>query len=253
MARLFTFLAFFFYLYSTQFVFVPGHVGTRALMGVIGFVLFYIRFQKRQIDKRIVRNFKYILRILLPIPIVSILTMLVNLTNDFEFVKYFFSISLMFFASYFVCCLLKYSGQTDFYEIVDLLKNVVLVQLAIAFVAFIIPPIKDLIIGLQIWSDSDNFEKTVSVRLIGLGSSFFGAGITHAFCLTLIAYKMLTKRLSGWGMTKEVFAYLFILFIGLFMSRVSVLGLSTSFALFLFTKRVWIRNRVSTLIPSILT
>ena len=248
------FFLLYFYVFSTQFVFIPGHLGTRVLIGVLGLMFFFIRILNNGINIRIKKNAISYIILLFPIALFSIITMVANGTSDAEFVKYGISMTIVFFASYFVSMRLILERRYDIYSIIDLLKYVVLLHLTIAMCAFIIPPMKTVIVGIQALdlerrSDSDY---VLAARLVGLGPSFFVAGIVYIYTLILLTYKFLYKKMSSFEITKDVLAFLFIILFGIFTSRMTVVGILLSIILILFTRRKKMQNKWRQLLPSVL-
>ena len=107
----------FFYLYSVQFVFVPGHIGTRALLGIFGFFFLIANLLSHKVDKIIRSRIKMFFCSLIPIVIMSFITMLINGTKDAEFVKYFFSMTLILCGAYLIYRILKKLGLYNLYNI----------------------------------------------------------------------------------------------------------------------------------------
>lgn len=253
MKRFISFILLFFYIYSTQFVFIPGSIGTRAIMGVLGFCSFIINFRCIKNNKYLLSRLKKIIQALIPIPVIALFSLLINSSGDFEFVKYFVSIILIFFASYFVIINLKKNKIYNLFDLINFFSYVVFAQLIISIVAFLFPGIKEFLMSVQVWDGDEQWlGETVSVRLVGLGASFFGAGITNSFCLLLITYEMLHKKLSKYEIIKELLLFLFILLFGIFMARTTVIGLFLSLFLIVVTKRKYIVNKWTAVFPTLL-
>lgn len=245
----------FFYLYSVQFVFVPGHIGTRALIGILGLFYLWLDIVNHRLSKPIrVRTIKYF-KALIPIVIMSLVAMGINGTGDAEFVKYLFSMILIFCGAYYIFIVLFRFGKYNLYGLIDIIKYVVIAQMVISLAMFFIPSVRTAIMDIQVMTiggSEKTIEQTLAVRLVGFGSSFFGAGIINAFCLCMMSYKILTKKMTASRMTIEIFEYLFILLMGIFMSRITIAGLLMSLVMIIYARRSNVANGLKKLLPAFL-
>lgn len=252
--KIFYIFLFYFYIFSTQFIFVPGHLGTRVLIGIIGMSCFSIYMSRNKISRRLKYNLITIIMSLVPIAFLSALTMIINGSMDAEFIKYFFSMIIVFFASYFVAETVLSDKKNDIFYIIDLIKYVSLLHLVIALCAFLMPSLKNFIVDIQAYdyksrSDSDYI---FAARLVGLGPSFFVAGIVYCCTLVLMTYKFMFKKMSSREVTTDVCAYLFIILFGIFTSRMTIMGLLFSILLVFFTKRRDRQNKWKKVLPAAL-
>lgn len=254
MIKIADFFLLFFYVFSTQFIFVPGNLGTRVLIGVWGMYSLFIHHNDDKFKNRTIRNFRKYLLYLVPLIIFSILTMIINGTSDFEFIKYSISMILVFFASYYVANRLIVNSKYNIFSVIDLLKYVVIVHLLISICAFVFLPFQDVIIGIQALklNERSDYDYILSARLVGLGPSFFVAGIIYCCTLVLITFKLLFMKMSSFEITKDVISFLFIILFGVFTSRMIILGLALSILLFVFSKRKTRQNTWKVFFPVLL-
>lgn len=75
------------------------------------------------------------------------------------------------------------------------------------------------------------------IRLMGFGGFFFGAGIINSIALILIVFLLLEKRNTNIEKIVLKFCYIFILLVGLLISRTTVLGFILSIFYYFFTVR----------------
>ena len=245
----------FFYLYSVQFVFVPSHIGTRALIGLLGLFCLWLDMVNHRLSQPIRVRIRKFFIALIPIVVMSLVTMGINGTGDIEFVKYFFSMALIICGAFFIFVVLFRFGKYNLYDLIDILKYVVIIQMIISLAMFFEPSVRDSIMNIQVLTISGSekiVEQTLAVRLVGLGSSFFGAGIINAFCLCMMSFKMLTRKMTACRMTLELFEYLFILLMGIFMSRITVVGLLMSLVMIIYARRIYVANGLKKLLPAVL-
>lgn len=226
--------ALFFYLYSVQFVFVPGNIGTRPLMGLIGLFVFFYDLTHNRIPNCIFRRACIYFRYLLYVAMISVFTMILNGSGDAEFVKYFISMSLVYFSCYYVTKILKRHEKYNFNDLIDLLEFIVLIQLLLSLIMFFVPSVKNFLVGIQNWGmDGYMVDQVSSVRLIGFGASFFLAGTIISYCLILLSYKLLCSDMSKSIRLLGFLLYFLILFLGIFMARTTVVGFIFSLILVL--------------------
>ena len=190
----------------------------------------------------------------MPISLYALMSMLLNETEDFEFVKYFASVLIILFASYFVANILFYHGRYNFYDIIDLIKYACFLQVLIALVAFFMPFMRETMIKIQFWNSSqfDNFEDTLSYKLIGLGASFFVSGIIFSVALILITYKWQNKKMTSKEILIDILSYLFISVIGIFFARTTLVGVLFSVGMIIVSNKKQRVNKLSKTLPALL-
>lgn len=235
MNYLFSHFLIFFYVYSVKFIFLP--LGTRVILGVMGFLLVSFNLLRRYSNLSVeLKYLKYLFSLILLIPI-SILSNVINSTDDYEFVRYVVSIIVINLAAYFVVhVLIKLNPKLNFENLAYIVVNAVLFQSLLAMLMFLSLPFKDFIYSLQSISvgDIEKLNKVNEFRLIGFGSYFFGAGVIHGFALILIAACLV----NGNSISKKfnlLFAlkFVIVLSVGMMMARTTIIGAFLAFALLL--------------------
>jgi hypothetical protein len=233
------YIVLFFYIYSVEFNGVPLGLGTRVFIGILGFIYFTIQILLKNINFKFHKDYINIFLTLFIISLISSISVIFNKTYDIEFVlKYPISIIIILFASYFIknMILIKYK-EVEIQNIIRLIINVVIIQIIISILMFSIPPFREFLNSIQIYSEYEItvLQESQNFRLNGFGSRFFGAGIINGFALILIAsllkfYKHETKvlRLS--------LAYLFIFVFGMMMARTTIIGALLSLILLFLPK-----------------
>jgi hypothetical protein len=219
----------FFYIYSIQFKAIPFGLGTRVLMGFIGFVMFLVEITTSKKDLAFSKQFFRIYLALFFISFFSFFSLLYNGTTDVDFLfKYQFSIITIIFASNFITKLifLKQTPINKVPLIMTLFINVVLIQIVISLLMFTYSPIRDFLNGIQVVSDRELelFEETLEFRLVGFGSKFFGSGIINGFALIVIGSVIKFKNNAKLNVLKYSFSFLFIFVCGMMMARTTIVG-----------------------------
>ena len=215
----------FFYIYAVPFVFLP--VSTRVLFGVFGFLILATEILQYKIKLKLNKRLVYFLVLLLLIPFVALISIGINQTSDIEFIKYPISMLTILFASYFVAKVLnKFYRKLDFQNISLLIVNIILIQSIIAFMMFLIPELRDFLLGIQKLApdDIERISDFFEFRIIGFGTMFFGAGVISGFGLILIGALLRFYKLSSKQTIWLSIKFLFILVVGMMMARTTLIG-----------------------------
>ncbi|GEM_PF-266351 len=226
--KLFCFGILFLYIYSINFSFLPISLGSRVYLSMAGFGIMAARLCVGARLQFLTGKFGNMMAALVAITLLSIMSILVNQTTDLEFVKYFVSMMLIVAASYFVSFAFSrtYRQDTARYLMFTMIACVSL-QCMLAIVLFVSEPIKELLMSLINASEveADLISSTGEFRLVGFGSTFFGAGITNGITLLLIAFCVRYHVKTRAGASVLGVAFLFIGIVGLLMSRTTAVGL----------------------------
>jgi hypothetical protein len=219
----------FFYIYSIQFVFVPGQVGTRALIGCAGLLWLIVKILLSQPDPRINKDLGVIFVLIALVCGASLVAVAVNSTSDYSFVTYPISAALIFCAAYFVSNLIKLAYRADTYRSsVLVFVKVVFLQAIIALAMFLSPPINEFFTSLQIMTalDQQLVDETGEFRINGFGARFFFAGIVTSIALLLIVFYVRNYRCNRFETFGLAVAFVVISMVGLMMARTTLIGLA---------------------------
>lgn len=229
MGRLAASVVTFFFIYSVQLEVSPGHLGTRVWIGLAGIPLLAVWLLRRRgrlsLDRHVILSFVT----LLAVGVFSLVTTALNSSGDFAFATYVASVLVIGSGATFVAWLVQrtYGSKAPLAASL-LLINVVGAQVALALLAFLIPDLSTILVGLQVNSDLDQaiLSETGEFRLIGFGSRFFGSGITNSFALIVIA-NILRDHLFT-AAKRYALSGLFVLISvgGMMMSRSTLIGLA---------------------------
>lgn len=225
------FLFLFFYIYLLAFKGFP--FGMRLPIYSIGFILVLINVLKSYSlfgKINIVEKKLYLFIILATITLLSLVSILINQTNEFVFIRFSFSVILYYLASYAIIYLcFAFDPDFSIFKLFRLIIYVIAFQGILALLMFIIPSFGTFMISIQ--KTNDVVEKIVneakSIRIIGFGSTFFEAGIVNGLGLILIAFLIKYKK------NEKIFLlslmYIIISVIGLLMARTTIIGVVLSF------------------------
>lgn len=222
------FVSTFLYLYSIQFKFIP--FGSRVILALLGFIILFFQIvikKDRNGDVQINQGVFMIGSAMIFIVIATIMSVLVNRTSDFEFLKYPISLVLIVLASYFIFFLVKKSyGFFSWHIMVNMIICAVLLQVILALLIFLSPPFNEFLNNLQSINELDKakLEEALEFRLVGFGSRFFGSGVLNGFALMLIALRIKTEKFTRTKLLIITVGFLLIFVLGMMMARTTIIG-----------------------------
>ena len=226
-SRLAAHVVVFLYVYSLQLVVSPAGLGTRAWFGCIGFLYFFYKVMTDAEHKRIDPDISRAVMILLSLALLSLVTIVINSTTDLVFLIYVPSMLAVAFAAYFVAQVVRRAyPENSGTAAKNIFINIVFIQICIAFFMFLWPDLANKLNSLLVTSDLDKdlLVETGEFRLSGFGARFFGAGIVNCYALILIAALIRSIELSGVRLFYLAAAFLLIAFLGMMMSRTTLIG-----------------------------
>lgn len=221
----------FFYIYPILFIGIP--VSTRLLYSFVAVIFASYGFLCERAV--LAKEYLSILFILFAIFSLSCLSIFVNGTADFEFIKYPISIIAILFSAYALIRIFEIMDISyGFNHIAKLFISVVFIQSIIAAFMFVIPTFYEFMISIQVISiDEINKMSSLSeMRMIGFGSQYFGAGITNGLALIILAYLIRVGEYDG-AMLKASAIFLFIFAAGIGMARTTFIGFGIAILLLL--------------------
>ncbi len=220
----------FFYLFPTLFVFIPGGISSRLLIGSIGLIIASITYftKLKDLNTFILKKEQIItFSFLIALASISIISLIINATRDLEYIKYMLSILFIYFSYIPIKIFInKYFGTIDIFFISNLIINAALIQIIVALSMYLFPVFGDFIKSIQIIEDAElgRLSQVMQFRLVGLGTKFFGAGIINAFTLILIAFNIRDRKLSLTQLIRYTILFIIIFTIGMMMSRTTLIG-----------------------------
>ena len=235
-------LLMFLYVYPLNFSFLPMIPSTRVMMGVFGGLMFILS----NINKRcllIEKDLSNVFLSLFLIVVITVISCINNHTTDYEMIIYPISVFLIICASFFYSKIYKSITRQDLKVdvVAELFISSVTIQGAIAVAMFLNPNIRELLLSLLKTSEVDAmlFDQTDGFRLVGFGASFFSAGVINVFALILMGYRF--RCMQNPNTMKIILffiQYLWIAFIGILMSRTTMLGIAFSFVIILYSSKI---------------
>ena len=229
------FFLLFSYIYQISYVFLPFNVPF--VMGLIGLPLYLYKYTSLPgKDRKYVRE---ILLSLLPVAIVALLSIVVNHSTDFYFVKWAIINALYFFGGYLLVLLLRDSfNGFSFGRLVELLVLCAVVQLALSLVMYYSPAVKDVLLSFIHESEiaKDAMARAES-RLIGFGTHFFTSGTVHAFILIMIPFYFTQQQVSYLKSVLMILSFVFVAAVGTMMARTTLVGVLLAIVIVLLMRK----------------
>jgi len=172
---------------------------------------------------------------------VSVFTVVINGTNDIEFIKYPLSLIFILLAGYFLHFIIRETyGKINSVIILYFIVAAVLVQVIIALISFLVPSFSNVLQNIQNLNDFDasKLADAAGMRLNGLGSGFFGAGLINGLALLSVAVLVKQSNNSTRRILYLSFAFVAILGLGSMMARTTLIGGAMSIFFLLLPARV---------------
>ena len=233
----FLFFFVFFYIYSVLFPGMPS--GTRVMISGVGIGVLLLKFISEILLKRKVflsKNFVQVISLCLFIAVYSLFIILVRHTKDLEFVKYPFFVIQWLGGGYIITQMQRHIyGEVKFQNVAIYIVASVVLQVIIAFLMFISPPIHDLFTSINL-NDPPTGEAFREFRLVGFASYYFGAGIICGYALILIPF-LIPYCKNKTQIRLLSFSFLLILLLGMMMSRTTMLGGAVAIILLILPSR----------------
>ena len=216
----------FLYIYKISYSFFP--FSSTVIFGIFGLLWFLLRLMSNKIFPIIDKTIIIFLLLLLSIGTVSTISLFINNTVDIKFISYMFSQIAILFASYFVVKILKkIKYKLDFEILVKLIINVIFIQSIIALSMFLIPDLKEFLLGLENLTTKElaRINSFSGFRIYGVGlSKTFLAGVYNGYALILIAILFRLYRFSLKGLSFLSLKFTIILLVGMMMARTTLAG-----------------------------
>lgn len=207
-------------------------------LGIIGFFIYLVK-KSAIVDLKEQPKIKYVLTILIPVAIIALVSILINLSNDLYFFKWAIINMFYAFGAYTLVRLLKNSfGYFDFHLLIKLLTICAVCQVSLALVMFLNPGINTILQSLikQDEVGTEVIKNVGELRMLGFGTYFFGAGLTHGVILMLIGMELCNPKLKLKEISLYLVAYLFITIVSTLMSRTTTIGASIGLVIVLISR-----------------
>ncbi len=211
-----------FYFFPFEFVFLPD-INTKMALAGIGLVIwgFNLAEHKAGIDKDI-----FVLSLIaILLSLLSLATMIYNITSDNSFLTYFISAWVWLGGAYAATRLMKFvHGYLSVRLICNYLITVCVIQCLIAYTMTICPPLKDFIDSFL--GGDEAFMGKAGDRMYGIGCALDVAGMRFAAILVMIAFiGVHSLRLNNFQTLLYVVAFIIIGIVGNMIGRSATIGM----------------------------
>lgn len=214
----------FIYIFPMNFVILP--FSTRVLLALLGLWEVFVNRKKINLFSGKVSYSLFLFFVAtIGVTIISFISILLNNTNDKEYISYPFVALTWGLAAYgLVYSVHKIKGKMSFDIMARLVILACLLQVSFAILFFIFPDIKMLFYSYLKMGEaglSDALERSGEYRFHGFGANFFAVGVVIAMTLLLISYQLSKPKYSSFAHIVELFL---LLTIGCIMARTSLVG-----------------------------
>ncbi|MNH92961.1 hypothetical protein D3C73_455490 [compost metagenome] len=235
-------IAIFFTLFPVNFIFFPSGLSSRLIVAVFGLImLFYKTTRKGVLNTN--RNVSNLFLISFAIAIWSYLcTVIFNNIYDYTYVKHPYTIFVMLLACSFCSELIeKRFGSVTFEIVAKYFVYAILLQSFITLLIFFSSPFGDLMNSIQRLGDRELLiignHLTNQTRFIGFGVVFYNASFFFGSALLFIAYLLRFPEYIQ-GRKRYWLYYLIIAFVGMGLSRSTMIGIFISLFVYLYPSKV---------------
>lgn len=236
--KLFLQILVFVYVYNVFFIGLPFGLGSRQVLGLVGFFLLLKKICKNFYLKEkilIKKNLIVILSLVFSLFFIALLSVTYNDTNDLTFIRYSFGLILSMLSAYFVLSAFKcFYGELSIQLISVYFLNAVFFQVLLSATMFFNPVLYDFMNSLQN-IDGDVLEKLKAVgelRIMGFGTAFFESGVINGYALMLIPTLLRSSKKSTYSIFYATFIFLIISVVGMMMARTTIIGAVIALLLF---------------------
>lgn len=213
----------FFYLTGLKFLYPPYY--SVIPLFIFGIIIFFKSYE-------INREYLTIIFIILIIVFMNIISMMYNQVFFIDYIKQIpFLFSINFFAAYFLIFIyLKFSRNK--HSFIYLIVLSLILQLILSFCTYLSTPIYNHIFSIVDSNlDASQAEDFNSARIVGVGASFFGAGVLN--CAILILLTIFYQKKIIQNHIFYILSFLVISVLGLMLSRTTAVGIILSLIILL--------------------
>ena len=218
----------FFYLYVPEIIFLP--VSIRLIIGALGLLLYAIRlihkYSSADADFSVNKDFLTFWIGTIAISLVALVVVVINGSADGKVISEIgIRFTMLFGGAYFLTWYLKQMNVNMNYQIIlKAFIAVLVIQCFIGVGTFVNPVIKEIFNAIQKPSDVAIQNKVGIMRMSGFGMTFFGAGLDCGLALMILVFLFRENKFQTGILILLAFVFLFILAVGTFMARTTLIG-----------------------------
>lgn len=215
------------YMYSIQFQMLP--ISCNIILGLLG--LCWFAYKQLLLPKEQTAMFsKSDLGIVIAsgaVILVCLLSIVLNATFDFAFIRLQVLTLITFCGAYFIGEILKKTeGRITFERIVFYVTLAALLQMVLTILLFFKPDSMAFVQSVLRFQDLtlETMERLEGFRLMGFGTSFFSSGYIHSFILIAIAAVIRENKISANRLLFYMIAFLIITAVSTMSARTTLAG-----------------------------
>ena len=227
---------FYLMIYKPEFIFIFPSVNT--FFGLLG-LLFYIRHKNNDLLKRECgAYFTPLFYAYIPVVVVCLVSLVINMSTELYYVKYFLSIVLYYFMAYLGALgFRRIYGKITPMILVNYFVAVALMHVFISFAMYAIPKLHDIVMTMIRMNigEADAMERTFAARLQGFGATFYVSGLINGFILIMVGFTLYTEKCSILQKLYFLVSFVLIFAIGTMIARTILVGAAVGFFLVLLS------------------
>ncbi len=229
--KILSYVVVFLYIFNIKFIFIPGPLRTRMILGLVGCLFIFT------LGKTAWKDCMLVIALNLVYCCLCLFSCSINNTTDFWFIQYACLNILYCIGGYSIGKYMMDKMNMSIYDILSLFVYVVLIHNVIAFAGFIFQPISDFILRIQDIMATDSAMAPIikfHLRAVGLGvgNFFLGAVITGLAVITNFYLYLVGKT----SISRCILIFFILLLSGIFIARTTMLS-GIGLLLLLFTVR----------------
>lgn len=237
LGKLLVFFLFFSYIYEIHYRFLP--LAFPVVFGAFALFLYIVSKGVRNKCRDYGWNPVKLSTAFLPLAIFSFITIFLNQSWDFYFIKWYIFFVFKVFACVAMMLLAKkYFSELNYNTIIKILFFCGALQIALSLLMWIVPGTQDMLYKtlMQGALADEALERTAGLRLNGYGTNFFGAGAIHGFIL-LSSVLLLQNKIKAINNIVGIVLFIFIFAISMMMARTTLIGFAFSLVLLLLIRK----------------
>ena len=225
------------FIYEIHFAYLPFNFPV--IFGLIAFLVYILSKKIRTKCKNNGWQPTKLLAIFLPVLIFSFISIVLNQSWDFYFVKWYILFVLKVFACMLIMLLTKkYFGGLHYITLIKLFFLCSIIQVCLSIIMWALPDIKErLYLTLTLGAiEEEALDRTSGLRLNGYGTNFFGVGTVHGFIL-FSTVLLLKSRLKFLKSITVITVYIVVFIVSMMMARTTIIGFALAMLLLLLINK----------------
>ena len=212
-------------IYKPEFKFTFHSVNTT--FGLVGLVFYLFNHSKQSFYSYNGAHYKKILKTYYPVILVSMLSILINMSLDLHYVTYIITCILCFFMVYLgMWGIYRVYGEITPKILMDFFIIAAFIHLGVSLAKYASSSINDIVTSMLRLSEGDEIamSRTMGSRLQGFGATYFTSGIINGFIMIMMGFTMMSEKLSSGKKAYYIVSFVIILILAMMNARTAMIG-----------------------------